>query len=71
MFLNRRITIGPNFAISAVASSSLSVMPNRNGPWIRRMVTYGGTCLSCRMCGRPSSMYSGVTGDTLVVSVTR
>ena len=27
--------------------------------------------LSCRMCGRPASMYSGVTRDTVVVRLTR
>ena len=26
-----------------------------------------GTCLSCRMCGRPSRMYSSVTAATVVV----
>ena len=39
MFRSRRMTIGANASRSAVASSSLSVIPNRNGPWMRRIVT--------------------------------
>ncbi|MEZ5420368.1 MAG: TolC family protein [Vicinamibacterales bacterium] len=39
MLRRRRITIGANPVRSAVASASFSVSPNRNGPWMRRMVT--------------------------------
>ena len=39
MLRSRRMTIGANADRSAVASASLSVIPNRNGPWMRRMVT--------------------------------
>jgi hypothetical protein len=46
MFRSRSTTTGANAFRSDVASSSLSVVPNKNGPWMRRIVTYGGTCLS-------------------------
>ena len=51
----RRITTSPNTVRSLVASASFSVVPKRNGPWIRRMVTFEGMSLSCRMCACPSS----------------
>ena len=35
---------------------------------MRRIVTFDGISLSCRMCASPSRRYSGVTVDTVVVS---
>ena len=51
---------------------SLSVAPNRNGPWMRKILHVAAECACPAGCARGRlCTYSSVTADTVVVSATR